>query len=84
MPHRNSAALARPAARNHRVLYHPHVCPDCDSADVGQAEVDTGDGIIETALICRDCGTAWPVACVTDWQYPSLSPTSPVTSTTRN
>ena len=27
----------------------------------------TGDGLTETALTCRACGTAWPLACVTDW-----------------
>ena len=30
-------------------------------------EVETGDGLTETALTCRDCGTAWPLACVCDW-----------------
>jgi hypothetical protein len=64
MPHRTSAAS------RHRVVYHPHVCPDCGSQDVRQAEVETGDGLTETALTCRTCGIAWPVACVTDWQYP--------------
>jgi len=54
----------------YRVVYHPHVCPECGSANVTQAEVETGDGITETALCCQDCGAAWPVACVTDWQHP--------------
>jgi hypothetical protein len=29
------------------------------------------DGITETPLTCRDCGSAWPAACVTDWQAPA-------------
>ena len=50
-----------------RVLFHTHVCPDCGSDDITEAEVDTGDGITEIALTCHNCGTAWPVACVVDW-----------------
>jgi hypothetical protein len=50
-----------------RVIYHPHHCPDCDSDNVAVGDVDTGDGLTETALICQDCGAAWPLACVTDW-----------------
>jgi transcription elongation factor Elf1 len=50
-----------------RVLFHAHVCPDCGSDDITQAEVETGDGITEIALTCKGCGTAWPVACVVDW-----------------
>jgi hypothetical protein len=50
-----------------RVIYHEPVCPDCGSRDITTAEVDTGDGLTETANICRRCGTAWPLACVTDW-----------------
>ena len=49
-----------------RVIFHTHVCPDCGSDDITEAEVDTGDGITEIALTCTQCGTAWPVACV-DW-----------------
>jgi hypothetical protein len=32
-------------------------------------EVDTGDGIEETAYICEnpDCGCAWPLACICEW-----------------
>ena len=44
-----------------------HVCPDCGSDDITEAEVETGDGITEIALTCHTCGTAWPVACVVDW-----------------
>ena len=65
MPHATSANDGL------RVVMHPRICPDCSSANVTHAEVDTGDGITETALTCRDCGTAWPVACVTDWPHPS-------------
>jgi uncharacterized Zn finger protein len=50
-----------------RVIYHEPICPDCGSSDITSDEVDTGDGLTETALTCRDCGTAWPVACVSDW-----------------
>ena len=51
----------------YRVIYHEPVCPDCGSDDITRDEVDTGDGLTETALTCRTCGTAWPLACVTDW-----------------
>ena len=51
----------------YRVLFHAHVCPDCGSDDITEAEVETGDGITEIALTCHVCGTAWPVACVVDW-----------------
>ena len=50
-----------------RVLFHAHVCPDCGSDDITESEVETGDGITEIALTCHLCGTAWPVACVVDW-----------------
>ena len=56
-----------------RVIYHEPVCPDCGSADIEPAEVDTGDGITETAHTCRACGTAWPLACVTDWTTPAAT-----------
>jgi len=51
----------------YRVIYHAQVCPDCESGDITQSEVETGDGITEIALTCTSCGTAWPVACVVDW-----------------
>ena len=35
-----------------RVIYHEPVCPDCGSFDIDSAEVDTGDGLTETAHIC--------------------------------
>ena len=50
-----------------RVIFHPHVCPDCGSDDITEAEVDTGEGVTEVALTCHACGTAWPVACVVEW-----------------
>lgn len=50
-----------------RVLFHAHVCPDCESDDITESEVQTGDGVTEIALNCTPCGTAWPVACVVDW-----------------
>jgi hypothetical protein len=49
------------------VLPHEPVCPECGSFDVITDEVDTGDGIAETAYICEPCGCAWPLACVCEW-----------------
>ena len=57
-----------------RVIYHEPVCPDCGSHDISTEEVDTGDGLTETAHICGDCGAAWPVACVSDWAQPASVP----------
>ncbi len=51
----------------YRVIYHAQVCPDCGCDDITQAEVETSDGVTEIALTCTQCGTAWPVACVVDW-----------------
>jgi hypothetical protein len=39
-------------------------------------DVETGDGLIETALICRSCGMAWPLACVTEHWATALPTTS--------
>jgi predicted RNA-binding Zn-ribbon protein involved in translation (DUF1610 family) len=50
-----------------RVIYHEPICPECGSFDIDRDQVDTGDGLSETAHICGQCGTAWPLACVTDW-----------------
>ena len=61
----------RPASDDHRVIYHEPICPDCGSFEIVQDEIDTGDGINELGLICDDCGTAWPVACVVDWDTPA-------------
>ena len=60
-----------PASDGHRVVYHEPICPDCGSFEIIQDEIDTGDGINELGLICDDCGTAWPVACVVDWDTPA-------------
>jgi predicted RNA-binding Zn-ribbon protein involved in translation (DUF1610 family) len=57
-----------------RVIYHEPVCPDCGSFDITRDEVETGDGLTETAHICRTCGAAWPLACVTDWTIPAMTP----------
>ena len=62
-----------------RVIYHEPVCPDCGSSDITEDEVETGDGLTETALTCRSCGTAWPVACVTDWTATASAPAPSVT-----
>ncbi len=62
-----------------RVITHVQVCPDCGSTCIDSADVETGDGLTETALTCRDCGTAWPLACVCDWdtaQPPAPSPSA--------
>ena len=68
MSHVTAPSSTRPApAGGFRIVYHPPVCPDCASADVITEDVETGDGLIETAHICRCCGTAWPVACVSEW-----------------
>jgi hypothetical protein len=56
-----------PASDGFRVIYHEAICPDCGSFDITQAEVQTTDEFTETALECRACGTAWPLACVCDW-----------------
>ena len=55
-----------------RVIVHPPVCPACGGADVEDQDVDTGDGLSEEAHVCRDCGTAWPVACICDWTEPTI------------
>jgi len=66
---RPAAAPQRPAARpGHWVIPHEPVCPDCGSFDVTTEDVDTGDGITETAWICQPCGCAWPLACVSEWE----------------
>jgi predicted RNA-binding Zn-ribbon protein involved in translation (DUF1610 family) len=50
-----------------RVIYHEPICPECGSINITRDEVATGDGLTETAHICADCATAWPLACVADW-----------------
>jgi hypothetical protein len=59
------------ASDGHRVIYHEPICPLCGSFDITQADIPTGDGITELALACQVCGTAWPVACVVDWDTPA-------------
>ncbi len=60
MSHATATLPASPAlAAGFRIVYHPPVCPDCGSADVITEDVETGEGVTETALICRSCGTAW-------------------------
>jgi hypothetical protein len=54
-----------------RVIYHQQVCPDCKSDNITENEIPTTDGVSETALICGDCGAAWPVACVAEQLEPA-------------
>ena len=49
-----------------RVIFHTHLCPDCGSRDVATCDIDTTDGLVETAHICAICGAAWPVACIAE------------------
>lgn len=66
-------AAPRPGARpGFWVIPHEPVCPWCGSFDVTTDEVDTGDGIEETAYVCENpaCGCAWPLACVCEWGMP--------------
>ena len=66
---RPAETAPRPAARpGHWVIPHEPVCPDCGSFDVTTEDVDTGDGLTETAYICEVCGCAWPLACVVEWE----------------
>jgi hypothetical protein len=58
---------------SYRVIYHQPVCPDCGSADISTEDIDTTDGLTETAHICRDCGAAWPVACIAEQLRPQTS-----------
>ena len=50
-----------------RVIIHEPICPECGSDHITRDDVQTGDGLTETALICADCGAAWPLACIADW-----------------
>jgi hypothetical protein len=65
--------MAITASDGFRVIYHPPVCPDCGSADITETDIQTTDGLTETALICRDCGAAWPVACIAEWGGPATT-----------
>jgi hypothetical protein len=66
-----------PNATRFRVIFHPLVCPACGGTDIEDQDVDTGDGITETAHVCRDCGEAWPLGCVCDWDAPRPVPSPP-------
>ncbi len=55
-----------------RVIYHARACPDCGSLEVTERDLDLTDGTTETALICQDCGAAWPVACIAEALQPIL------------
>ena len=67
MSHATARAPARPMTDGFRVIYHEPLCPDCGSDHIVTCDVETGDGITETAHQCRSCGAAWPVACVAEW-----------------
>jgi len=60
--------MAHTAAEGFRVIYHEPICPDCGSFDIIRTEIATTHGFTETALECRACGTAWPLACVAEWE----------------
>ncbi len=60
----------RSATDGHRVIYHEPICAECESFDVDKADVPTGGGLTELALVCGCCGAAWPLACVADWDTP--------------
>jgi predicted RNA-binding Zn-ribbon protein involved in translation (DUF1610 family) len=68
---------------DYRVIYHPPICPDCGSDDITRDEVETGDGLTETAHICRTCGAAWPLACVCEWTATASTPQQPTSLTRR-
>lgn len=80
MPAGPSPQREAPGVSEFRVIYHEPVCPDCGSTSITSAEVETGDGLTETAHICADCGAAWPVACVCDWTTPRPDPNPPAST----
>jgi hypothetical protein len=49
-----------------RVIYHEPVCPECESRNVTTERVPLLDFMEEDAYVCGDCGTAWPLACISD------------------
>jgi len=71
--------MAIPASSGFRVIYHAPVCPQCGSSAITTEEVETSDGITETAYLCTACGEAWPLACVTDWDITVPHPTDQAT-----
>jgi hypothetical protein len=62
--------MATAASTGFRVIYHEPICPDCGSFDITTEDVETTDDFTETAYLCRACGTAWPLACVSDLAAP--------------
>ena len=58
---------ARTGPDSFRIIPHPPVCPECGSPEVATEDIDLTDGTTETAYLCRDCGEAWPLACVAEW-----------------
>jgi hypothetical protein len=59
--------MATAASPGFRVIYHEPLCPHCGSTNVTSDDIETTDGLTETAFICLVCGETWPLACVTDW-----------------
>ena len=59
--------VSRHVVTDLRVIELPATCPECASTEVGTDQVSLGDGIDETAYICEDCGTAWPLAFICEW-----------------
>jgi hypothetical protein len=59
--------MAAAASPGFRVIYHEPLCPRCGSNHVTSDDIETTDGLTETAFICLACGETWPLACVTDW-----------------
>jgi len=60
-----------------RVIYHQRACPDCASTDISEYEAEITDGSTETALACRDCGAAWPLACIAEQLPPPVPAARP-------
>ena len=75
--------MTHAATEGFRVIYHEPICPDCGSFDITQAEVQTTDEFTETALTCRRCGAAWPLACVSDWDSKPPAPAAPASLTAK-
>lgn len=59
--------MSRPVVTEMRLIPHAMACPECGSAEIGIDQVELGDGIEETAYICKPCGAAWPMACICEW-----------------
>ena len=67
LPRFRGGPVSRPVVTDMRVIELPATCPECGSTEVGTDQVSLGDGIDETAYICEDCGTAWPLAFICEW-----------------